>query len=119
MARLFADEDFPYPVVERLRRFGHDVLTTLEAGRANQGIADPDQLVFAAGKDPQFSADKLEIRLTWTATSAQRFVIEGSDDLGNWALETVSIRETGPGRYEAVFSVNERHRYYRLRQDKE
>ncbi len=47
MARLYADEDFPFPVVERLRQLGHDVLTALEAGKANQGIADADQLVFA------------------------------------------------------------------------
>jgi len=47
MALLYADEDFPFPVVERLRQLGHDVLTALEAGRANQGIADVDQLAFA------------------------------------------------------------------------
>jgi hypothetical protein len=47
MARLYADEDFPFPVVERLRHLGHDVLTTLEAGQANQGIDDLDQLAFA------------------------------------------------------------------------
>ncbi len=47
MARLYADEDFPYPVVEHLRQLGHDVLTTLDAGRANRGIADQDQLAFA------------------------------------------------------------------------
>src|SRR5580692_9739335 len=47
MARLYADEDFPFPVVERLRQLGHDVLTTLEAGRANQGISDADQLVLS------------------------------------------------------------------------
>jgi hypothetical protein len=47
MAQLFADEDFPFPVVQRLRQLGHDVLTTLEAGRANQRIADADQLSFA------------------------------------------------------------------------
>ena len=40
MARLYADEDFPLPVVEELRRFGHDVLTVQEASRANQGIDD-------------------------------------------------------------------------------
>lgn len=26
MARLYADENFPLPVVEELRRLGHDVL---------------------------------------------------------------------------------------------
>jgi hypothetical protein len=40
MARLYADEGFPLPVVEELRRLGHDVQTVQEAGRANQGIDD-------------------------------------------------------------------------------
>jgi hypothetical protein len=31
---LYADEDFPLPVVERLRRLGHDVVTVQEDGRA-------------------------------------------------------------------------------------
>jgi hypothetical protein len=35
--------------VERLRQLGHDVLTTLEAGHASQGIEDADQLAFATG----------------------------------------------------------------------
>jgi hypothetical protein len=49
MARLYADEDFPFPVVERLRQLGHDIITTLEAGQANQRIGDAEQLAFAAG----------------------------------------------------------------------
>jgi hypothetical protein len=43
MARLYADEDFPFPVVERLRQLGHDVLTAFEAGQANQGIGDAEK----------------------------------------------------------------------------
>jgi hypothetical protein len=31
MARLYADEDFPLPVVEELRRLGHDVRTVQDA----------------------------------------------------------------------------------------
>ena len=34
MARLYANENFPLPVVEELRRLGHEVLTTYEAGDA-------------------------------------------------------------------------------------
>ena len=49
MAHLYADEDFPFPVVERLRLLGHDILTAHEAGRANQAISDADQLAFATG----------------------------------------------------------------------
>jgi len=38
--RLYADENFPLRVVEELRRSGHDVLTALEDGQANQSITD-------------------------------------------------------------------------------
>jgi len=47
MARLYADEDFPRPVVEELRRLGHDVRTVQEAGRAGQSIDDAEVLADA------------------------------------------------------------------------
>lgn len=47
MARLYSDENFDFPVVEGLRRLGHDVLTVQEAGRANQQIPDADVLAYA------------------------------------------------------------------------
>lgn len=34
MARLYANENFPYAVVQELRRLGNDVLTVAEAGNA-------------------------------------------------------------------------------------
>lgn len=40
MASFYADEGFPLPAVEALRRLGHDVLTALEAGQAGQGVPD-------------------------------------------------------------------------------
>jgi hypothetical protein len=43
VARIYANENFPLPVVEELRRLGHDVLTTSEAG--NSGRAIPDEAV--------------------------------------------------------------------------
>jgi uncharacterized protein DUF5615 len=54
LARLYADENFPLPAVEALRRLGHDVLTAAEAGQAGQGIADDAVLAFAhsLGRDP-------------------------------------------------------------------
>jgi len=47
VARLYADEDFPYPVVELPRSLRHDVLTVQEAGNANQKIPDRTVLAFA------------------------------------------------------------------------
>lgn len=47
MARLYANENFPQPVMETLRRYGHDVLTSSEAGRAGQAIPDEAVLAFA------------------------------------------------------------------------
>ena len=51
MARLFADENFPLPVVEELRRLGHDVLTIQEAGMANQQVSDDALLRFASSQN--------------------------------------------------------------------
>jgi hypothetical protein len=47
MARLYANENFPLPAVEELRRLGHDVLTTYESGQAGQATPDEDVLAFA------------------------------------------------------------------------
>jgi predicted nuclease of predicted toxin-antitoxin system len=50
MARLYADEQYPYPVVEYLRTLGHDVLTVQESDRANQRIPDSEVLAFATAE---------------------------------------------------------------------
>jgi predicted nuclease of predicted toxin-antitoxin system len=50
MARLYADEDFSYPIVEELRRLGHDVLTTQDAGQASRKTSDAEILAFAIAR---------------------------------------------------------------------
>ena len=40
MARFYSNENFPIPVVEQLRRLGHDVLTIQETGKADQSLPD-------------------------------------------------------------------------------
>ena len=47
---LYADEDFSYPVVEELRRLGHDVVTAQEDGR--MATPDPDILARAHSLRP-------------------------------------------------------------------
>jgi hypothetical protein len=50
MAAIYANENFPRRVVEALRLFGHDVLTSQEAGRANQMVPDEEVLRFAVSQ---------------------------------------------------------------------
>lgn len=48
MGRLYADENFPFPVVEELRRLGHDVVTLQEQGYGGQALPDEDVLRLAS-----------------------------------------------------------------------
>lgn len=47
MARLYSNENFPLPSVEKLRELGHNVLTSYESGKAGQAIPDEDVLAFS------------------------------------------------------------------------
>jgi hypothetical protein len=47
---LYADEDFPLPVVEELRRLGHDVITAQEDGRIQTPDADVLARAHALGR---------------------------------------------------------------------
>jgi predicted nuclease of predicted toxin-antitoxin system len=51
MIALYADEQFPLPVVIRLRDKGYDILTVQEAGKANQAIPDNEVLIFATSQN--------------------------------------------------------------------
>jgi predicted nuclease of predicted toxin-antitoxin system len=51
MIRLYANEQFPLPAVERLRVKGYDILTVQEAGNANQRIPDEDVLAFSTSQN--------------------------------------------------------------------
>jgi hypothetical protein len=51
LARLYSNENFPLRVVAGLRHLGHDVLTVLEAGKAEQSIPDDEVLSFATAQD--------------------------------------------------------------------
>ena len=51
MARLYSNENFPFPVVEALRGLGYDVLTIQETGKGGQSIEDEKVLEFACAGD--------------------------------------------------------------------
>lgn len=78
MALLYADADFSYPVVQRLRQLGHDILAAHEAGQAGQGITDKAVLAFAtaAGRAVVTFNRRHVIRLH-TAASSHAGIIDG------------------------------------------
>ena len=51
MTRFYANENFPLDLVKELRKYGYDVLTSRDAGQANQSISDENVLKFAQERD--------------------------------------------------------------------
>lgn len=51
MLRLYSNENFPLPVVQELRKLGHDVLTSYEAKNADLSLPDIEVLRFAIGQN--------------------------------------------------------------------
>lgn len=51
MAKMYSNENFPLPVVQELRRLGHDVLTIQDTGKAGQSVEDDLVLEYAVADD--------------------------------------------------------------------
>ena len=47
VAKLYSDENFPFPAAEELRRLGHDVMTVQESGLGGKSVSDDAVLAFA------------------------------------------------------------------------
>jgi hypothetical protein len=69
---LYADEDFPFPAAEELRRLGHDVVTAQEDGRTS--TPDPDILARAHALGRPV--------LTYNRRHYERLLKQGSDHSG-------------------------------------
>jgi hypothetical protein len=50
VARFYANENIALQVVVELRRLGHDVLTSLDTGKANSAVPDAEVLASLAPK---------------------------------------------------------------------
>jgi len=93
MARLYADEQYPLPVVEFLRKFGHDVLTTQEAGKAGQKIPDEEVLTFAiADERAVLTLNRRDFVLLHTLQPNHYGIIVCSEDK-NWERQAKLIND--------------------------
>jgi hypothetical protein len=62
MARLYADEQFPFAVIKGLREIGHDVLTVQDANQAGLKIPDSDVLNFATENNRNLFFNKVALK---------------------------------------------------------
>jgi len=82
MARLYADENFPQPAVERLRELGHDVLTVQDAGKAQQKLPDEAVLADACAEGrAAVTHNRKDFRYLHTTIPDHEGIIACSEDL--------------------------------------
>lgn len=90
-ARLYSNENFPLPAVEALRRLGHDVLTSHDAGKSNAGIPDDEVL--------RFATENGRAVLTHNRQDFIRLHRESADHagiiVGCWS-ESIAVDDLGP-----------------------
>lgn len=98
---LYADENFPYPVVEELRRLGHDALTAQEDGR--QSKPDPDVLAraHALGRAVLTHNRRHYVRLHKQGAPHSGIVAATRDDdvVGLAARIDAALASLAPGRW--------------------
>jgi len=111
MARLYANENFPLPVVVELRRLGHDVLTIHETGKAGQSVSDDAVLAFASS-DNRIDQSSYTAK---TTSGTQRVEVKiRQDGRTKHSLISTSINEKGSSNPRTVASQNltQNHRAY-------
>ncbi|ETX03742.1 MAG: hypothetical protein ETSY1_46280 (plasmid) [Candidatus Entotheonella factor] len=109
MARLYADEDFSYPVVVRLRQLGHDLVTAQEAGQANQRIEDEAVLAYASeqGRAVLTFNRRDFVRLHRTTSSHEGIVVCSRDDDVSALAERIHQQlESEPSLQNQLLRIN-------------
>ncbi len=103
---LYADENFPWRVVEELRRLGYDVLTAFEDGRANQAITDRGLLARATEINRTLlTLNRLDFKRLHSQTPDHAGIIictEDPDRIGQAQRVATSITETAELRGQLI-----------------
>lgn len=89
MADMYADENVSRKVVVVLRAAGHDILTALEDGRANQRIDDPDVLARATELGRAvLTSNRLDYHRLHRADSSHAGILTYTEDKDEAGLAT-------------------------------
>lgn len=83
MARFYSNENFAIDFVLILRSLGHEVLTSYEAGQANQRIPDNEVLVFAT--------EERRIVITFNRDDFVSLHRSGMTHGASWFVRTIEI----------------------------
>jgi predicted nuclease of predicted toxin-antitoxin system len=106
MAKLYADENFPYAVVDALRALGHDVLTVQEAGQQGGGDADVLHYGTAAGRAVLTLNRRHFIRLHSKVPAHAGIIVCSKDDPMLLAGRINQILVANPVLHGLLFRVN-------------
>jgi predicted nuclease of predicted toxin-antitoxin system len=126
MASLYSNENLSIDLVERIREFGYDVLTSYQAGQANQGIPDDEVLAYATANQRSvitFNRDdfvalhrssidhagvivcKDDRDYLQQAQALHAFLATQTDSLQNRLVRV--LRQNQPGSSQKIFVVKE------------
>lgn len=98
MADLYSNENFPQDVVEELRRLGHDVLTSHDAGQSNQQVSDDAVLHFATSRGRAVvTHNRRDFKLLHKRDPGHAGIIVCTEDLDFAALAQRIHAELGAG----------------------
>ena len=98
---LYADEDFPCPVVEELRRLGHDVLTAQEDGLSRA----PDPIILARAHSLSrvvLTLNRGDFELLDQSSADHSGILSGRHDknhFGQAARIHAALASCSPGRW--------------------
>ncbi len=110
MALFYSNENIALQVVTELRRRGHDVLTSLEAGNANTCVPDPDVLAFAVSRRRILVTHNrrhfLQLHLRRSASHCGIFLCTFDADFTGLAARIDTVVKTLPDCTDQLIRIN-------------
>jgi len=110
LSRFYSNENIALQVVTELRRLGHDVLTSMDAGKANSAVPDHEVLAFASAEDRILLSNNrrhfLQLHRTWTSDHAGIVLCTFDADFRGQAQRIASAVAAALGMRNQLIRVN-------------
>ena len=110
MARFYSNENIALQVVTELRRLGHDVLTSLDSGKADAAVPDSEVLALAVGEGRILLSNNrrhfLNLHRRWTGGHAGIVLCTFDPDFFGQAQRIDAAVATTPEMQNQLIRVN-------------